>query len=125
MRSTYPMKKQLILLAAVAALVSVTVNSFAADGGRKKNAFSKADTDGDGKVTQAEFVAAAKGKRGESKAAEAFARFDKNKDGALTAEEFKGGDTAKADAAKTDVPKTDGTTTAVDKPTGKRRKPAN
>lgn len=125
MRSTNPMKKQLLLLAAVAALVSLPVESFAADVGRKKSAFSKADTDGDGKVTQAEFVAAAKGKRGESKAADAFARLDKNKDGSLTTEEFKGGDNAKTEAAKTDAPKTDSATATTDKPAGKRRKPAN
>lgn len=125
MRSTNPMKKQLLLLAAVAALVSLPVETFAADGGRKKSAFSKADTDGDGKVTQAEFVAAAKGKRGESKAADAFARLDKNKDGSLTTEEFKGGDAAKTEAAKTDGTTPDGTTAAADKPTNKRRKPAN
>lgn len=111
------MKKTLLFIAASAALVSLTLTVSAADSSRKKSAFSKADTDGDGKVTQAEFVAAAKGKRNESKAAEAFAKLDKNKDGSLTPEEF---NARTSDTAKKD----DGSTTETEKK-GKRRKASN
>ena len=111
------MKKSLLLAAVSTAFLGLTLTLSAADSNRKKSAFSKADTDHDGKVSQAEFVAAAKGKRNESKAADTFAKMDTNKDGFLTPDEF---NKASSDTAKKD----DSTSTDSEK-TRKRRKPAN
>jgi Ca2+-binding EF-hand superfamily protein len=62
----------------------------AADEGKKKGGggFTAADSDGDGKVSKAEFVAFAKSRMDEKAATERFAALDKDKDGSLSREEF-------------------------------------
>jgi Ca2+-binding EF-hand superfamily protein len=51
-------------------------------------AFSKADKNSDGSVTESEFVAVRSKKGDDSAAKKQFARLDKNSDGKLTQEEF-------------------------------------
>lgn len=89
MRGVAPMKTPLVSLAALAAALSLASVGFAADGNKPNRAFGKADTNGDGKISETEYVAAVKDKTDEAKAKTAFARRDKNKDGALSADEFK------------------------------------
>ena len=66
----------------------------AAEEGKKKKKrdpeaiFKKMDKDGDGKLTEAEFVGNRKDAAAD-KAKKFFARLDKNKDGSVTLEEFK------------------------------------
>ena len=84
-----------ILLAATAVLLSLPLASHAADEAKKKGPFMAADTDGDGKVSQAEYVVAMKGKLDETAAKAKFAELDKNKDGALSREEFNAGNEKK------------------------------
>jgi len=80
------------LLAATAALLSLPLALHAADENKKKGGgFAAADTNGDGKVSQAEYVAAVKGKMDEAAAKAKFAELDKNKDGSLSPEEFSAG----------------------------------
>lgn len=98
--------KNLPLVAAAMAAFTLATAVFAADDAKPNRAFSKADTNGDGKISEVEYVAAVKDKTDEAKAKTAFARRDRNKDGALSADEFKV-------AGK----KADG-----DKPTEKKRK---
>jgi opacity protein-like surface antigen len=81
--------KNLPLVAAATAALTLATAVFAADNAKPNRAFSKADTNGDGKVSEAEYVAAVKDKTEETKAKTAFARRDANKDGALSADEFK------------------------------------
>lgn len=83
--------KKLPLVATAAAALTLAAAVYAADDAKANRAFSKADSNGDGKVSEAEFLAAQKDKSDEAKtkAKTAFARRDKNKDGALSAEEFK------------------------------------
>ena len=88
------MKKQFSLLAALIALLSVSSAFGAASGDRNNRAFSKADKNGDGKISKEEFTSAAKDA---SKAEKAFARRDKNHDGFLSKEEFGMGTTDKKD----------------------------
>ncbi len=80
------MKNTLFKIAALAALVGFTGSAFAAEG-KKRGA--KVDADGDGKVTQAEFVASVKDRMDEGKAKTAFSKRDKNGDGVLSADEMK------------------------------------
>jgi len=78
-------------LVAAAAVLTLAAAVYAADDAKPNRAFSKADTNGDGKVSEAEYLAAQKDKTDEAKAKakSAFARRDKNKDGVLSADEFK------------------------------------
>lgn len=83
------MKNKFLPAAAMAAFLSLSIAAFAADANRKKNALGKVDADKDGKITEAEFVAAMKDRLDEAKAKAAFAKRDKNHDGVLTADEMK------------------------------------
>ena len=81
-----------ILIAATAALLSLPLAVNAADEGKKKGGpFMAADTDNDGKVTLAEYVAAVKGKMDDAAAKARFAELDKDKNGSLSREEFNAG----------------------------------
>ena len=97
------MQKQ-IITAAVAVLLSLPLALNAADKAKKKgNPFAAADTDGNGKVSQAEFVAAMKDK-GDAAAVKArFAKMDKDSDGSLTQEEFNAGAAKKGGKKKKDA----------------------
>ena len=77
-----------ILIAASVVLLSLPLASHAADETKKKGPFMAADADGDGKVSQAEFVAAMKGSLDEPAAKAKFAELDKDKNGSLSREEF-------------------------------------
>jgi hypothetical protein len=79
--------KNLPLVAAATAALTLASAVLAADNAKPNRAFSKADTNGDGKISEAEYLAAVKDKTEEAKTA--FARRDTNKDGALSADEFK------------------------------------
>jgi Ca2+-binding EF-hand superfamily protein len=85
-----PMQKR-ILIAATAVLLSLPLAVRAADETKKKGPFTAADTDGDGKVSKTEYVAAMKGKLDAAAADAKFAELDKNKDGSLSREEFNAG----------------------------------
>jgi Ca2+-binding EF-hand superfamily protein len=93
------MQKQ-ILIAATAVLLSLPLALNAADETKKKGAFATADADGDGKVTQTEYVAAMKGKMDEAAAKAKFAELDKDKNGSLSAQEFNPGGGKKKQEAK-------------------------
>jgi Ca2+-binding EF-hand superfamily protein len=80
-----------ILIAATAALLSLPLALSAADEAKKKGPFMAADTDNDGKVTLAEYVAAVKGKQDEAAAKAKFAELDTDKNGSLSREEFNAG----------------------------------
>jgi Ca2+-binding EF-hand superfamily protein len=80
-----------ILIAATAVLLSLPLASHAADEAKKKGPFVAADTDGDGKVSQTEYVASVKGKMDDAAAKAKFADLDKNKDGSLSREEYNAG----------------------------------
>jgi Ca2+-binding EF-hand superfamily protein len=78
-----------ILIAALAAVLSLPIALHAADENKKKGGFAAVDTDGDGKISKAEFVAYSKNRGMDEKAATArFDELDKNKDGSLSKEEF-------------------------------------
>lgn len=83
--------KKLPLVAAAAAAFTLAAAVYAADDAKPNRAFSKADTNGDGKLSEAEYLASMKDKSDDAKAKAktAFARRDKNKDGVLSADEFK------------------------------------
>ena len=83
--------KKSVLTAALAASLSLPLALHAADEAKKKGPFVAADTNGDGKVSQTEYVAAMKGKLDEAAAKAKFADLDKNKDGSLSREEFNAG----------------------------------
>jgi len=80
-----------ILIAVTAALLSLPLALHAADEAKKKGPFMVADTDNDGKVTLAEYVAAVKGKLDDTAAKAKFADLDKDKNGSLSREEFNAG----------------------------------
>ena len=84
------MQKRIILTAGAVAL-SLPLAAHAADATKKKGPFMAADTDGDGKVSVTEYVAAMKGKLDENAAKAKFAELDKNKDKSLSREEFQAG----------------------------------
>ena len=75
----------------MAVLLTLPLALSAADGTKKKGAFMTADTDGDGKVSLAEYVAAMKGKLDEAAAKARFAELDKDKNGSLSPDEFSTG----------------------------------
>jgi Ca2+-binding EF-hand superfamily protein len=86
-----------ILIALLVTALALPGAAFAAKADRKGNsenndkaagAFAKADTNSDGSVTEAEFVAARSKKGDDSAAKKAFGRLDKNSDGKLSKEEF-------------------------------------
>src|SRR3954463_2997561 len=89
-----------ILIAATAVLLSLPLASHAADQNKKKGPFMRADTDGDGKVSQTEYVASMKGKLDETAAKAKFAELDKDKDGSLSREEFSAGAAGKKGGKK-------------------------
>ena len=92
-----------ILIAATAVLLSLPLALHAADENKKKGGFAMADTNGDGKVSQAEYVAAVKGKMDDAAAKAKFAELDKNKDGSLSREEFAAGAGEKKGGKKKDA----------------------
>jgi Ca2+-binding EF-hand superfamily protein len=77
-----------IRMTALAALLLIPLALPAAERTKKKAAFAAADTDGDGKVSPSEYVAAMKGKLDESAAKARFADLDKDRNGSLSPEEF-------------------------------------
>lgn len=83
------MKKQ-ALIVATAILLSLPLAVHAAEKNKKKDLFMAADTDGDGKVSSTEYVAATKEKSDQATAQAKFATLDTNKDGSLSREEFNG-----------------------------------
>jgi hypothetical protein len=88
------------LITATAVLLSLPLASYAADATKKKGAFTAADTDGDGKVSQAEYLASVKGKVDDAAAKAKFAELDKDKDGSLSREEFAAGASEKKGGKK-------------------------
>lgn len=81
-----------ILIAALAATLSLPLALQAADENKKKGGgFTAADSNNDGKVTEVEYVAAMKGRMDEAAAKSRFATLDKDKNGSLTREEFSAG----------------------------------
>lgn len=82
------------LIAAVAALLSLPLAVYAADS-KKKGGFANADTNGDGKVSQAEYVASVKGKQDDKAAKARFAELDTDKDGFLSQQEYSAGQKSK------------------------------
>ncbi len=94
------MNKKLLTTAAIAAILGLVGTDYAADANRRKNTAGKADTDKDGKVSQAEFIASVKDRMDESKAKTAFGKRDKNGDGFLDAEELKAAGGKKGEGEK-------------------------
>jgi hypothetical protein len=80
-----------ILITATAMLLSLPLASHAADDTKKKGPFVAADTDGDGKISQTEYIAAVKDRMDEAAAKAKFAELDKNSDKSLSREEFAAG----------------------------------
>jgi len=79
------------LITATAVLLSLPLAVSAADANKKKGPFVAADTDGDGKVSQAEYIASVKDKMDEAAAKAKFTELDKDKNGSLSREEFNAG----------------------------------
>ncbi|HEY1107860.1 MAG TPA: EF-hand domain-containing protein [Opitutaceae bacterium] len=84
-----------ILTVALVSALALPLASFAAEGkkggGKGGDAFAKADTNSDGAISEAEFIAAAAGKGKEDALKKRFATMDKNSDGKLSKEEFAAG----------------------------------
>ena len=82
-------------LVAAAAIACITPDlAFAQDRkpkGDPEQTFKRRDADGDGFLTEAEFVAAAKDEDQKSKMRKRFAKIDVNGDGKLSLDEFKAG----------------------------------
>jgi Ca2+-binding EF-hand superfamily protein len=78
--------------AALAAAFSLPFTAEAAKGDKRKKgaapAFSSIDKNGDGTITQEEYVAAMKDSIGEETAKTQFGSLDKNKDDKLSSEEY-------------------------------------
>ncbi len=84
-----------LLVVTLATAVALPAVVFAAKGDKKKNAtpaatFASVDKDGDGVITEAEFLAAEKDKLSVEAAKARFAEMDKNHDGKLGKDEFVG-----------------------------------
>ncbi len=91
-----------VITSFLAILALSAVTSFAAEGDAPKKPegdkgkpkmnpeemFKRLDTDKDGKVSKAEFMASPNAKKDEAKATERFGKMDKNSDGSLTLEEL-------------------------------------
>ncbi|MES2696178.1 MAG: EF-hand domain-containing protein [Verrucomicrobiota bacterium] len=79
-----------ILAAALVGALTLPLATFAAEGKKKDAgaAFAKADTNSDGSVSEAEFIAAAAGKGKEDSLKKRFASMDKDSNGKLSKEEF-------------------------------------
>ncbi len=85
-----------LLVVTFAAAVALPAVVFAAKGDKKKNAdpaatFATYDKDGDGSISEAEFLAAEKDKGTPEAAKARFAAMDKNNDGKIAKDEFTGG----------------------------------
>ena len=91
-----------VITSFLAILALSAVTSFAAEGDAPKKPegdkgkpkmnpeemMKRLDTDKDGKVSKAEFLASPNAKKDEAKATERFGKMDKNSDGSLTLEEL-------------------------------------
>jgi Ca2+-binding EF-hand superfamily protein len=94
-----------ITLGALIAALSLPAASFAAKAEKKtgdaqEQRFAKMDTDSDGSISEAEFIAA-QGKSGkEANAKTRFARLDKNGDAKVSKEEFAAGAGKKGEGKK-------------------------
>lgn len=90
------MKNRLFIAAAAAALVFATA-TFAQDAehhgkeGQKKGPFVKADKDGDGKLTESEFVEFTSARMSADEAKAKFKELDKDGNGSLSRDEFAAG----------------------------------
>lgn len=84
------MKRLLSSCLVLAALVGSSVPVFAAPERTPEEIFKRKDTNGDGKLSESEFVGKAEGEKAE-KAKARFARLDKDSDGFLTLQEFEAG----------------------------------
>jgi hypothetical protein len=87
------MKTKSLVIAVCTASLLLPTFALAAKGDNKKNndpaaVFASLDKDGNGSVSQAEYVEAMKEKLGEDGAKKHFAELDKNKDGSLTKDEL-------------------------------------
>lgn len=84
--------RSLLLAAAVACIAP---DLAVAQGGKPKGdpeqIFKRRDADGDGFLTEEEFLAAAKDEERKSKMKKRFAKIDVNRDGKLSLDEFKAG----------------------------------
>ena len=82
-------------LVTAAAIACITPDLAFAQGRKPKGdpeqTFKRRDADGDGFLTEAEFVAAAKDEDQKSKMRKRFAKIDVNGDGKLSLDEFKAG----------------------------------
>lgn len=80
-------------LVAAAAIACITPDHAFAQGRKPKGdpeqSFKRRDADGDGFLTEAEFVAAAKDEDQKSRMKKRFAKIDVNGDGKLSLDEFK------------------------------------
>lgn len=94
--------KNRILVAATAALLALPLLLNAADSAKKKKNTLAPDTDGDGMISQAEYLAAMKGKMDPAAAKAKFAELDQNKDGLLSREEYTAGNGRKSAKKKKD-----------------------
>jgi Ca2+-binding EF-hand superfamily protein len=84
-------KNNRILIAALAAVLSLPLALRAADEPKKKGPFVTADANNDGKVSLDEYVAAMKDRLDATAAKARFADLDKDKDGFLSRQEFNAG----------------------------------
>lgn len=98
--------RKIALFAALAAAFTLPFTAEAAKGERKNKkqgsspAFSSVDKDGNGSVTEEEYIAAMKDSIGEETAKTQFGSLDKNKDGKLSKEEFESGAAGKKEKKK-------------------------
>lgn len=86
--------QKLLVIPALAAVLTFTVSSFAAKGGGKKSPgpdFATLDKDSKGFVTKDEFAAGMKDTLDKDAAEARFATLDKDGNGKLTSEEFAAG----------------------------------